>query len=175
VKPSNSEQLAALWTQGQSIVSAFVRTMIRDSDQADEVMQRTAMAAVRKFHEYDSQRPFVAWAIGIARFEVLNFRRERATDRHLFDDALVETIADGFERIAGRASSLREALDTCLGELTGRSQEAVGLVYGQGESTTAAAEKMKMSPGALRMLLCRVRGSLRTCVERRLVAEGGRP
>jgi len=172
VKPSDAEQLAALWTQGQPIVSAFVRTMIRDRHQADEVVQRTAMAAVRKFHEYDHGRPFVAWAIGMARFEVLNFRREHATDRHLFDDALVEKIASGFERVAGQAGSLRDALEICVEQLDARGRQAVDLVYGQGASTAEAAGKLNMSPGAARMLLCRVRAALRKCVERRLAAEG---
>jgi RNA polymerase sigma-70 factor (ECF subfamily) len=172
VKPSEAEKLAALWTQAQPIVSAFVRTMIRDRHQADEVVQRTAMAAVRKFHEYTAARPFVAWAIGMARFEVLNFRREHAMDRHLFDEALIEKIAGGFERVAGRAISLRDALEICVEELDGRGRQAVDLVYGQGASTAEAAGRLNMSPGAARMLLCRVRAALRECVQTRLVAEG---
>jgi RNA polymerase sigma-70 factor (ECF subfamily) len=83
MQPHEAEQFAALWTAAQPTISAFIRTLIRDFQQADEVLQRVAVTLVRKFDQYDPSRPFGAWAIGVAKYEVLYFRRERATDKHL--------------------------------------------------------------------------------------------
>jgi len=167
MQPHQAEQFAALWTAAQPTISAFIRTIIRDFQQADEVLQRVAVTLVRKFDQYDPSRPFGAWAIGVAKYEVLYFRRERATDKHLFGDDIVEQIANRYEVFAEDVDPVREALQHCLDELKGRSKKLIDLRYASGMRATAIGEEMTLSPGAVRMLLCRVREKLRRCIERR--------
>jgi RNA polymerase sigma-70 factor (ECF subfamily) len=166
MKPHQAEQFAALWTAAQPTVAAFIRMLIPDYQQADEVLQRVAVTLVRKFDDYDQSRPFGAWAVGVARYEVLYYRRERATDKHLFGDEIVEQIASRYEVLAEEADPIREALRQCVGQLKGRSKRVIDLRYHRGMKSSAIAEEMTLSAGAVRMLLCRVRESLRRCIER---------
>lgn len=166
MQPHQAEQFAALWTAAQPTISAFIRTVIRDFQHADEVLQRVAVTLVRKYDQYDPSRPFGAWAIGVAKYEILYFRRERATDKHLFGDDIVEHIASRYELLAEEVDPVREALKNCLDELKGRSKKIIDLRYGSGMRSNAIAEAMMLSPGAVRMLLCRVREKLRRCIER---------
>ena len=122
MEPRQAEQFAALWTAAQPTISAFIRTLIPQYQQADEVLQRVAVALVRKFDQYDSSRPFGAWAIGVAKYEVLYYRRERATDKHLFGDDIVEQIAVRYELFVEDIDPIRESLRQCLAELKGRSK-----------------------------------------------------
>jgi RNA polymerase sigma-70 factor (ECF subfamily) len=168
MQSQQAEQFAALWTAAQSTVASFIRTLVPDLQQADEVLQRVAVTLVRKFDQYDPGRPFPAWAIGVAKYEVLYFRRERATDKHLFGDDIVERIASRYESFAEDADPVREALSQCLEELKGRSREVIDLRYRSGLKSDAIAHQMDLSPGAVRMLLCRVRETLRGCIERRV-------
>jgi RNA polymerase sigma-70 factor (ECF subfamily) len=168
MRPEKAERFAALWTAAQSTIASFIRTLISDSQQADEVLQRVAVTLVRKFDQYDESRPFAAWAVGVAKFEVLYFRRERATDKHLFGDDIVEQIASRYELLAEDADPVREALRQCVEQLTGRSRRVIDLRYRRGMKSLAIADEMELSPGAVRMLLCRVRDSLRRCIERRV-------
>lgn len=163
-----SEQCAALWTAAQPTIAAFVRTLTPDFQQAEEVLQRVAVMLVRKFDEYDPKRPFAAWAIGFAKNEVLYYRRQQATDKHLFDDDLVEKIAITYERLVEEVDPIREALGNCVEELEGRSRRVIELRYGRGLSSGEIAAKMKLSSGAVRVLLHRVRAALRQCIERRV-------
>jgi RNA polymerase sigma-70 factor (ECF subfamily) len=167
MQPHQAEQFAALWTAAQPTISAFIRTLIRDFQHADEVLQRVAVTLVRKFDQYDPSRPFGAWAIGVAKYEVLYFRREQATDKHLFGDDIVEQIASRYELLSEEIDPVREALKHCLDELKGRSKKIIDLRYASGMRANAIAEEMTLSPGAVRMLLCRVREKLRGCIERR--------
>jgi RNA polymerase sigma-70 factor (ECF subfamily) len=169
-----AEQFAALWTAAQPTIAGFVRMLIQDYQQADEVLQRVAVTLVRKFDQYDQSRSFTAWAIGVAKFEVLYFRRERATDRHLFGDEIVDQIASRYEVVAEESDTIRDALRYCLEQLKGRSQDVIDLRYRRGMKSDAIAEEMSLSSGAVRMLLCRVRETLRSCIERR-VALSDRP
>jgi len=164
-----TEQFATLWTSAQATISGFIRTLIPDYHQAEEVLQRVAVVLVRKFENYDQARPFAAWAIGVAKFEVLYFRRQYATDKHVFDDEIVERVAISFQRIAEDTDPRYEALEQCIDELEGRAKEVLDMRYGRELKSGAIADEMKLSTGAVRMLLCRVRAALRVCVERRIL------
>ncbi|MEX2091728.1 MAG: sigma-70 family RNA polymerase sigma factor [Pirellulales bacterium] len=167
MQPHQAEQFAALWTASQWTISAFIRTLIPDFQQADEVLQRVAVTLVRKYDQYDQTRPFAAWAVGVAKYEVLYFRRERATDKHLFGDDIVEQIASRYEILAEEVDPLRDALKHCLDKLEGRSKRVIELRYRRGLASGVIADEMELSAGAVRMLLCRVRETLRRCIERR--------
>jgi len=168
MQPHQAEQFAALWTAAQPTIAAFIRTLIPDYLQADEVLQRVAVTLVRKFDHYDQARSFTAWAVGVAKYEVLYFRRERATDKHLFGDEIVEQIAIRYEMLADEVDPIREALRQCLQQLKGRSKRVIELRYRRGMKSKAIADEMTLSAGAVRMLLCRVRETLRRCIERRV-------
>jgi RNA polymerase sigma-70 factor (ECF subfamily) len=168
-----AEDFAARWTAAQPAIAAFVRSLIPDLTSAEEVLQRVAVAMVRKYDRYDRSRPFVAWAIGMAKFEVLYYRRQQATDKHIFDDELVEKIADSFQVLIEKFNPMRDALAKCLGELDGRTRTIVHLRYADSLSTTSIAKEMRITAGAVRMLLWRARSALRKCMEQR-VTESGR-
>jgi RNA polymerase sigma-70 factor (ECF subfamily) len=173
MQPEQAEQFAALWTAAQPTISAFIRTLIPNYQQADDVLQRVAVTLVRKFDQYDQSRPFGAWAIGVAKYELLYYRREQATDKHLFGEGIVEQIACRYELFADEIDPIREALQHCLEELKGRSKRVIDLRYRRGMRSNTIADEMSLSPGAVRMLLCRVREKLRHCIERRLAGREG--
>jgi RNA polymerase sigma-70 factor, ECF subfamily len=163
-----AEDFAARWTAAQPAIAAFVRSLIPDLTSAEEVLQRVAVALVRRYERYDPRRPFVAWAIGVAKFEVLYYRRQQAADKHIFDDELVEKIADSYRTLVEKFNPMRDALSKCLEELEGRSRKVVHLRYADGMTTPRIAEELQITVGAVRMLLWRARGALRRCMEQRL-------
>src|SRR4029079_14342617 len=93
MKFRQSEQCVLLWTAAQPVLTAYIRTLVPDIQQADEVLQRVAVRMVRKFDQYNPSLSFAAWAIGFAKKEVLYYRRQRATDKHPFGDGIVEQLA----------------------------------------------------------------------------------
>ena len=172
MNPTDAERLAGLWTKAQPTVLSFIHTLVADRNHADDLLQRTAMACVRKFDTYDPSRSFNAWAIGIARYEVLAWRRSQAKDALVFDDELVERITESYERLSDRGGTIRDALAACLEETTGRGREAIDLFYGQGIKVDVVAARMNSSEGSIRTLLYRTRNALRDCIQRRLAAGG---
>jgi len=74
----NHEQFTRRWTEAQPIVAGYINAVVADFQEAEDLLQNVAVILLRKFPEYDGQRPFVAWAIGIAKREVLMARRHHA-------------------------------------------------------------------------------------------------
>ena len=164
----DSEQLAMLWTKAQPFVAAYVGSLVPDFHLAEDVLQQVAVILVRKFDQYDPAQPFLPWALGIARREVLKQQRQRARDRHVFSDAFAEQLSVTYEKMAGQFDGYQHALLGCLKELDERAKKALDLRYSDDLSPAAVAERMLVTPGAARVLLHRARTSLRECIQRRL-------
>ncbi len=63
----STRQATRFWTLAQPAVSAFVTSVVRDFRDRDDVLQDIAVAVIESFDSYDSDRPFTAWAMGVAR------------------------------------------------------------------------------------------------------------
>jgi RNA polymerase sigma-70 factor, ECF subfamily len=165
--PKEVEDLAAHWTGAQRTVAGFVRSLVTDFHESEEVLQRVAVTLVRKYGQYDPRRRFVPWALGVAKLEVLMFLHERNSERLVFSDALVERIAESHERAAQDPSPMPQFVTECVEELDGRARQAIQLRYDGNLRTAEIARTMQISDGAVRMLLSRARTLLRKCVELR--------
>ena len=170
MRSEDAEQLAVLWTGAQAEVGAFLRSVMHASEVAD-VLQQVAVKLVRNFDAYDRDRPFTPWAIGIAKHEVLAWRRKQATDRHRFSDEIVQRVADAFAQSHEEDRRVPEALQECLKQVEGRGRKVLDMHYGSDMKTDRIAATLNLSGGAVRMLLCRVRDALRECIRRRLTSE----
>ncbi len=172
MKSKDAAEFTALWTAAQPKVAAFVRMLVHVPQDSEEILQRVAVALVHKFQQFDRQKSFVAWAIGMARFEILYFRRQRAHDKHLFSDDIVQSLADRSEEYSNDWEHFREALKRCLTDLEQRSKQALVLRYSENMRSEAIAKELEMSSVAVRVLLCRVRKSLHECIQRRVANPG---
>ena len=62
----NTEKLARLWTESQSVVASYIFSLVRDFHLAEDILQQVAVVLVREFEKYDPSRPFLPWTMGIA-------------------------------------------------------------------------------------------------------------
>lgn len=170
----NKDDLAFYWINAQPAVAAYIATMIIDFNDVEEVLQCVAAAAIQKFDDYDPQRPFVTWAIGIARYEVLNFRRRRLNDRHIFSDQAQERIERAHVAIQPEIDNYRSALVHCMDLLAAQARKLVELRYLQNLKTGKIAARLGMTPAAVSASLYRIRKGLRDCVTSKLAVEGRR-
>lgn len=165
---TDPERLASLWTQAQPAVGAYLSTMLPDYHRRQEVLQNTAVVLVRKFADYDEDRPFAAWAIGVARLELLKHRSKLADERVVFGDALLAAAADRFAETHDTQGLTEEALEACLGQLTERSRKLLKLRYTADLPTEQIAQQVGAKHSAVRVALHRVRKTLRDCIDSRL-------
>ena len=162
-----------LWTTHQASVANYVHALVRDRPAAEDVLQETALLAFRKFPEYDAQRPFVAWVLGIARFKVMGLRRDAIRNRLVLDNEAMETFTEEWaQQSEGRAERV-EALNDCIGQLANHARDVVRLRYFDNRTAEEIAGKLGANSGTIRVTLQRIRAQLRECIERKMRAEGG--
>ena len=97
---NDQEQFTRCWTQAQPLVASYIGALVTDFRDAEDLLQEVAVICLRKFPDYDPQRPFAAWALGIARLEALRLRRTHARSRVLFNGELLDQIALACEELA---------------------------------------------------------------------------
>ncbi len=154
-------------------MEAFILSLLPDFHLAADILQNVAVVVVRKREEFDAQRPFLPWALQIAKLEVLKHRRTLARDRHLFSDELVEQVAQAAVEVGGDLIARRRALADCIQRVNGRSRRALLLRYVEGLKSSEVARRMSLAGGATRTLLMRVRQTLRKCIENNLAWPDG--
>ncbi len=142
---------------------------------ADEVLQETSLVLFRRFDESDEQRPFVAWALGVARSQVLSLHRDAARSRVAFDTELLVRFTETWGELAPGASDRSLFLQDCIQRLAARARQMVRLRYYDELTAEEIARQIGGTGAAVRVALQRIRQQLRECVERQLRAEGESP
>jgi RNA polymerase sigma-70 factor, ECF subfamily len=160
-------EFTTLWSGAYPVVAAYTASLVTDHHQTEEVLSRIAITVVRKFQQYDPTRSFTAWAIGIARYEILKFRRERARDRHLFAQDLLETIGDRCVALSEETATYGDSLRECLEHVQGRAAAALAMCYGENLHSADIGRRLQMTAGAVRTMLHRARDVVRRCIEQR--------
>jgi RNA polymerase sigma-70 factor, ECF subfamily len=165
-------QLAALWEQARPAVFAYLTSTVYDFHRAEDLLQEVAVAIASRFHAYDPERSFLAWAIGIARNRTLLYFREQARDRQHFSESTLRNLSNAAEQLAHDDGSFRrEALQHCLQKVSGRRRRVLDLRYTGDQSIAAVAAQLGMTANAVKIMLHRVRAALEECVKRRLAQE----
>lgn len=165
------ERFVGLLTRHEPALRRFVRTLLPEWSDVDEVMQRTALAAWRKFGQFDPATDFLKWGLVIARFEALAFRRAMGRDRLVFSESFLEKLAEEAEDETEVAGREERALEGCLQKLSPERRELVLKAYADGTDQRDVAAAIGKTPAAFYMLLARIRRDLADCIERTLKQE----
>lgn len=176
MKQSQVSRFATLWTQAQTSVFAVISATVTNFADAEDVLQKVSAVAVSKFEEFDADgdaKGFVGWTVAIARYEILRYLRDRATDRHEYIAESLGQFAQAFEEIAPEFYERRKALAECMKRLKRRSRDVLAKRYGEGLKTGVIAELLGLTAGNVSVILTRTYRELRECVEERLAVGGG--
>ena len=168
---------ATLWAESYDKIRTYVRIFVPVWHDADDVIQETAVAIAKDFEEYDPERPFLEWAIGIARNRVFQYYRKRNRDRRMvFDVETVYRIESSLLELESQVDDYIESLERCLNKLPKRSHHMLELRYKQLLSVGDIAGQLKMSINSVYTRLSQIRVGLRECIQRQLRrSEGPNP
>lgn len=162
------EGLAALWEKSRNAVFAQLLAGTGSIHDAEDLLQEVAVSLAKDFEKYDSERPFVAWVLGIARNQLLMYYRRQRRDRLVFNEEVMELVQSNLVRAAEAAEdSRREALLECVKSLPDQRRDLLRMRYGREMGIAEIANELSKSATAIRGQLYRIRQLLADCVDRK--------
>ena len=168
---SDKEDFVRLLASHERRIYAYILSLVPNWADADEIFQETNVRLWRDFSQFDPGTNFAAWAIRVAYFQVLTWRKRAARNQLIFDDALLQSIAERQEALIPLAETRHRALGDCMQELTVHSRELLAQCYAPGARVKEVAKSLDRTGPSVYKALQRIRASLRTCVERRMKME----
>lgn len=167
---TQQEQFTRLWTQAQPSIAGYLAAVVPDRTEADDLCQEVAVVLLRKFADYDPDRPFIAWAMGIAKMAVLGRRRDQARAAARLEPGAVEAVAQAWLEMAPEEEERLRALRACVERTDGRARQLLELRYQRELPIEEIAAALGLAAGTARVALHRLRSALQQCIERRLGA-----
>ena len=167
-----TEEFVALYVEHQVAIRSFVRTLLPDPADADDVMQTASLTMWRRFEQFQPGTSFRNWAFQVARFVAMKHLTRKARDRHRFSEATIKVLAQHVEDQDERLASQRRGLGHCIEQLDGDDRQVLAACYSPGVTLKEFAARIGRTPNALYKQLGRIRAALAECVQRRLEAEG---
>jgi len=123
----------------------------RSGADVEDVVQEVLLAVHLKRHTWDSSRPIEPWVHAIARYKLVDALRRRDGNFDLPIDEFSEKLAADEE---SPSASGRE-IERHLAQLPAGQRAVVHAVAVEGVSIVDAAERLKMTAGAVRVALHR--------------------
>jgi RNA polymerase sigma-70 factor (ECF subfamily) len=155
---------------------AFVLSIVRRRDVADDISQDVAMVAFRKAGEFSAGTDFGAWLREIARRTIL---RERARSARLvvgLDSEAIEALSAAHGRIGTDTGFWEEreaALLRCIRKLRDRSRRILELRCRGDADIASIARELKSTVNSVKVTLSGIRRVLRKCVRAELAPGAG--
>lgn len=169
--PNNAEGvLVAQMTEVQLALRLYVQSLLPGDPSSQDVVQQANATAWIKRADFVPGSNFKAWIFAIARFEVLNHRKQQARNSRLvFGEELEELLAEDLCQREDDTARRHEALGSCLQKLRTKDRELLLHRYtrdaGSLQDYAAATGR---SVGGLKVTLHRLRNALLGCIEKQL-------
>lgn len=167
-------EFVELLSQSSRRIYSYIRTLVPNRADAEDVFQETSKTLWEKFEQYQSGTDFCGWALSIAHFKVLQLRDKGVRDPIPVGeklDNLLDTAADLLRTSEDRRLN---ALANCLQKLPAKDRNLIDARYAAGATTQQIAVDLKRSTDAIYRSLRRIHQMLFDCIRQALAEEESR-
>lgn len=167
----HSREFVRLLAQHELRLAGYVHSLIPKWDDAEDVLQETKLRLWDQFDQFRPGAEFLPWALTVANYMVLAYRKKCQRQRLYFSDEVLERIAERVPEVSLLEGNRVSALVRCAEAMSANSRRLLRLFYVERQSVKEIAEELSQTTTATYQALSRIRRSLRGCIERRLQQE----
>lgn len=164
------QEFMQLYVRNERRIYGFIYTLVHDWSASEDILQESATVMWSKFQDFAPGTDFMAWALRIARYQVLNYWKRQDT-KTVFDSELLELLADQAAAHISAGTQRHDALKTCLNKLPERERTLINLRYEMGATVKGVAEKLGWNTKSVYRSLKRIRYQLFLCIQHTLSVE----
>jgi len=164
-------QFVRLLTLHQRRVYGYILKLVANWNDADEILQETNLRLWEEFDRFEPGTDFAAWAIRVAHYQVLTWRKKRDRSRLVFDDSAIQLLSSEGQGVAAGPDPREAALLSCLDQLSDRHRDLIERCYAGKHTIRRVAAELNRSAVSVYKAVQRIRVNLHRCIEVRLTVE----
>ena len=166
------EQFVRLYLQNQKRIQGLILALVPKGADADDILQEASAVMWQKFAEFELGTNFAAWALRIARYQVMAYYTSQKRQRARLSDESLDAVVESMARRPEREEDRSIALDGCLAGLDRADRDLLELRYRGGATVEDLARHSGKTAFAVYKALNRAHDRLLSCMRGRLSAEG---
>jgi len=155
-----------LFLPAQQGLYGYLRTLIPNSSDAEDVLQAAAAVMWEKFDEFQLGTRFEYWAYHICRLQALRFLKDRKRRKLVLSEDVLALLADRAEVICNSTRDVMDVMEICVEKLTPQDQEMLRLRFEPGGTNRSVARTMGSSEMTVSRTLTQIYGNLLECIRR---------
>jgi RNA polymerase sigma-70 factor, ECF subfamily len=168
VSDSADRDFGRLLMEHRTRIYGYIRSLVVHRADAEDLLQETASVLWRKFDDFRPGSNFLAWALQVARYEVLKFRQRQKRNVLRFSEEFIDAVAAETVKESTRLADLQELVDQCLDKLPPSDRDLIELRYRTDVPVKSLAEQLDRPLSTIYDALSRIRRALVECMERSL-------
>ena len=162
---NNPADYARRLLASQPRLRAYVRSMVYNPGDVDDLLQDVATIGWERFADYDRDRPFDAWLLGIARNLVLQYFEAQKKRPNALSEATLQQLEGIAFKTSQNTSDLQDALEACLTKLARPDYDLVSQRYESGATNRSVAKALEVNESKISRALNRIYAQLLLCIK----------
>ncbi|MGE4286910.1 MAG: sigma-70 family RNA polymerase sigma factor [Phycisphaerae bacterium] len=143
----------------------YVYSLFPDESLVDDIIQETVSYMWERFDEFREGTNFLAWALTIAKYRVLDQIKQAKRDKRLFSDSTLQSLEQlSLRRIQNDDDRHLDRLRCCIKKLPPRDRHLLTLRYEVNSTLKSMSENIGLSVNSIYNRLYRIRVMLFNCV-----------
>jgi RNA polymerase sigma-70 factor (ECF subfamily) len=169
----SGERFVRLFLQHQRRIYGLILALVPRGADADDILQEACAVMWQKFGEFQEGTNFPAWALRIARFQVMAYYSTQRRQKARLSDETLDAVVERMAARAPREDARSAALDGCLEGLPDPDRTLLALRYHGGASVEEVARRSGKTVEAAYKALNRAHDRLLQCMRGKLGMEAG--
>lgn len=157
-----------LYMSVQRRLYGYVMSSIPNPSDADDIVQETVSIMWSEFDKFQPGTNFAAWALCIARYQILTYRKQITKKKRVFSEQAMEAIQEVAETTNNLEQERQKALQHCLDKLGEKERKILSFRYEIGATLRTVSERLNINNNTLYNVLGRIHITLLNCVRKNM-------
>lgn len=168
---SRHERFMQLFLPAQQSLHVYLRTLIQNPSDTEDVLQNAATVMWEKFDDFQMGTRFEHWAYHICRLQALRHLKERKRSKLVLNDEVLALLADRATTISDSTNDSIDAMEVCIERLPQQDRELLQMRFESDATNRSVARTVGRSEMSVSRTFSRIYGELLECIQRGLVSQ----
>ncbi len=148
-------------------IRAFILSLVPNVNEADDILQETSKIMWQKFDQYQPGTNFCSWAVTIAKYEILKYRRDHHS-RVPFGSDIIEILAEECQGPVFQDDERLDALRGCLKKLNPKDQHFIQFRFEHKKTARELSKQIGVAMNTIYRNELRILHHLQRCINKTL-------